>query len=48
MLIDVGRDPIEEEDALIEALKEEKRRGAAVNAFILEPLPEEQRAICGT
>lgn len=41
VLINVGRGPILDEDALIEALKGEKLRGAALDVVTVEPLPEE-------
>lgn len=41
VLINLGRGPLVEEEALIEALREGKIRGAGLDVFHKEPLPEE-------
>ena len=40
-LINVGRGPLIDESALIEALREHKISGAALDVFNQEPLPED-------
>lgn len=40
-LINIGRGPIVDTDALVEALKQEKLAGAALDVFEEEPLPED-------
>jgi len=42
-LINVGRGPLIDESALIEALREHKISGAALDVFNQEPLPEDSR-----
>jgi len=40
MLINVGRGPVIQEAALIEALSEKRIKGAALDVFDTEPLPQ--------
>jgi phosphoglycerate dehydrogenase-like enzyme len=41
VFINLGRGPVVDEDALIEALKTRKLKGAALDVFATEPLPKE-------
>ena len=40
VLINVGRGPVIEEAALVKALSEKRIKGAALDVFVIEPLPE--------
>jgi phosphoglycerate dehydrogenase-like enzyme len=40
VLINVGRGPVIEEGALVKALSEKRIKGAALDVFVIEPLPE--------
>ena len=40
MFINLGRGLVADKDALIETLKDERLKGAALDVFIEEPLPE--------
>ena len=41
VLINLGRGPVVEEDALIDALKSKRLKGAALDVFTVEPLPKD-------
>ncbi|MDZ7638748.1 MAG: NAD(P)-dependent oxidoreductase [Bryobacterales bacterium] len=40
VLINIGRGPVVSETALVEALREKRIKGAALDVFDVEPLPE--------